>query len=389
MKERLFWPEREDLSDEWTRLLVSAQEGGATVSECFLAASRIDVDDDASWHREWKRLADLNDERGQAAIENGATSTARSNWLRALNYHLAAAFPFAAIDERHQIALRQARCSARKYLCHRRPAGEVVTIPWLGDRTLEGYFLPADASLPSPTVICIGEPGHRKEEFLFKLERYAAERGMSLLAVDLLGDGAGNDMETLNAGGNPATAIHHVMDYLVARDDVDENRIAIYADGWGSSFVARGIAFDRRFAAAVCDGGLWEMHEQAYLARRPGSIGSALGGSHPIARRIACPVLITIGEQGWLRADDVSRLVGQLIADGRDITLKVFTGLETAAAQAHADNPTLANEFIFDWIAARLAGGRACVKADRRGEPRGQDLRNPGQSSGKLSRADS
>jgi hypothetical protein len=27
---------------------------------------------------------------------------------------------------------------------------------------------------------------------------------------------------------------------------------------------------------------------------------------------------------------------------------------ETAATQGHVDNPTLANEYIFDWIAARL-----------------------------------
>ncbi len=40
--------------------------------------------------------------------------------------------------------------------------------------------------------------------------------------------------------------------------------------------------------------------------------------------------------------------------DGRDIALKIFTSDETAAAQGHADNPTLANEFIFDWIASRL-----------------------------------
>jgi hypothetical protein len=33
----------------------------------------------------------------------------------------------------------------------------------------------------------------------------------------------------------------------------------------------------------------------------------------------------------------------------------VFASAETAAEQAHADNPTLANEFIFDWLAARLA----------------------------------
>jgi hypothetical protein len=41
----------------------------------------------------------------------------------------------------------------------------------------------------------------------------------------------------------------------------------------------------------------------------------------------------------------------------RDITLKLFTAAETAAAQGHSDNPTLANEFVFDWIADRLECG--------------------------------
>jgi hypothetical protein len=36
------------------------------------------------------------------------------------------------------------------------------------------------------------------------------------------------------------------------------------------------------------------------------------------------------------------------------LTLKIFTQGETGSAQGHADNPTLANEFIFDWIASRL-----------------------------------
>jgi hypothetical protein len=35
--------------------------------------------------------------------------------------------------------------------------------------------------------------------------------------------------------------------------------------------------------------------------------------------------------------------------------LKVFTAEETGAAQAHADNPSLANEYIFDWLESRLA----------------------------------
>jgi hypothetical protein len=32
----------------------------------------------------------------------------------------------------------------------------------------------------------------------------------------------------------------------------------------------------------------------------------------------------------------------------------MFSTEETAASQGHSDNPTLANEFVFDWIADRL-----------------------------------
>jgi hypothetical protein len=64
--------------------------------------------------------------------------------------------------------------------------------------------------------------------------------------------------------------------------------------------------------------------------------------------------LITIGEHGWLEPERVNVLIEQLKTAQSNITLKIFTGAETAASQGHADNPTLANEFIFDWIADRL-----------------------------------
>ena len=65
-------------------------------------------------------------------------------------------------------------------------------------------------------------------------------------------------------------------------------------------------------------------------------------------------MLISTGERGWLKAERVRDLTEEIQADGRDVTLKIFTSEETAAAQGHADNPTLANEFIFDWVAGHL-----------------------------------
>ena len=71
-------------------------------------------------------------------------------------------------------------------------------------------------------------------------------------------------------------------------------------------------------------------------------------------RNIACPLLIAVGEHGWLQPQAVTEMVDRLKRGRDDVTLKVFESGDTAATQGHIDNPTLANEFIFDWIAARL-----------------------------------
>jgi dienelactone hydrolase len=353
----LHWPEREDLSLEFMRLLAAAQEGGSAVSECWLTASRIDFADEHSWHREWTRTADANNKRGAAALAEGNLVTARSNWLRAISYYQAAGFPFDLSEQNQQASIAAMRECAANYLRHREPTGEIVSIPWTADFALQGYFLPARATAaPAPAVICIGEPGHRKEEYLSKVARHAFERGMSLLAVDLLGDRPDTSFETLAAGHKLESSIGYVMDYLSGRDDVDSSRIGIIADSWGSSFVARGIAFDQRFAAAVCDGGIWEAHERSFLVRRAAARGDIIPctGTSRIMRNIACPLLIAVGEHGWLQPEAVTEMVDRLKRGRDDITLKIFESADTAATQGHIDNPTLANEFIFDWIAARL-----------------------------------
>ena len=358
LESQVQWPDSDEFSTEFLRLLGAAQEGGSMVAECFLAARRIDPNDRAnSWYREWIGIADLNNERANVAFERGHMLTAQSNWLRAINYYQASTFALDAADEKRQDALRAMRDCARRYIAHLSPAGEVVEIPWLEGHALEGYFLPAlTASGRTSVVVCMGDPGHRKEEYLFKVARYARERGMSLLAVDLLGSGAGTKFDEVVGRTDLESSVGQVMDYLTTRDDVDEHRIAILGDGAGSSFVARGVALDNRFAAVVCDGGLWDMHEHAFLMNRlswDGAGSKGIEGGWP-GRRFHCPVLITVGGQGWLESGIVTDLFERLKAYHPDISLKIFESSETAAAQGHHDNPTLANEFIFDWIADRL-----------------------------------
>ena len=133
------WPDNEDLSTELMRLLGAAQEGGSTVSECFLTANRIHPNDEQSWFQEWKKTGDVSAERADRAIARGNLLTAQSNWLRATNYYNAAMFPFDCADKRRHTVLASMRACARSYLKHRKPAGAAVEIPWLEGYPLEGY----------------------------------------------------------------------------------------------------------------------------------------------------------------------------------------------------------------------------------------------------------
>jgi dienelactone hydrolase len=249
------------------------------------------------------------------------------------------------------------KCAA-SYLHHAPAGGEIISIPWIEGRPLQAYLLqPPERRAASPMVICMGEPGHRKEEYLFKLARHASERGLALLALDLWGEDSEDCGAEVIAHPGITTIFSRVLDHLSERDDIDLSRIAVLADGWGSSFVARGIAAEPRIAAAACDGGLWDFHQRRFLARRAAGLGMNV---YPdifvsrVARNIECPLLITLGERGWLQAEQAEEFVDRLRSDGRDVTLRLFTSAETAAEQGHADNPTLANEFIFDWLSIRL-----------------------------------
>ncbi len=346
------WSEQDDLAGAITRLLEARPEGRAELAECLAVAQRIDASDDESWYREWMHCADAMKAAAADAVSSGRPELAFRKWSRAVDCYEAAACPFSSSRSRQAVVLSRMRECAREFLRCADPPGEVVTIPWRADYSLEAYFLPARCEAGrAPTVICIGEPGRRKETSLFKLAAHAEQRGLALLVVDLLGSGPDCRFEEIVGGRDLESAIASVTDYVTSRDDVDEGRIAILADDWSSSFVARGIALDPRYAAAVCDAGLWDIHERVFLSRRPGAgergrLSIAADGL--AARQIMCPLLVTVPERGWLRADIATRLIAQIKREHPDITLKIVSSAGADWLEADA--------FVFDWIAKRLAG---------------------------------
>jgi dienelactone hydrolase len=360
------WPGHEDYSFQFMRVLGAAQVGGSTVSECLLAASAIDPASEDSWYQQWMRTADRNRKRGDIALAGGHISTALSNWLRAANYYRTAQAFLGDGDARKAPMVDQMVACSQLYLRHTTPVGEVIDLAWSDGHRLQGYFLPAPGRSRRPAVVCIGASDQYKEEHLYRMPRYAHERGLSLLLIDLPGQGHRRQSERAFGRYDIETAISTWMDYLVERDDIDPRRIAVLGDGLGAAFATRGASFDDRFAAAVCDAGIWELHERAFLAARiaGGTVSQDFADDidqlcrSSTARNIRCPILVALGEHDWLDAEHVTQCCNSLIADGVNIDLKIFSASETAASHAQHDNPTIGSEFIFDWIADRLTRRR-------------------------------
>ncbi|MFQ3454909.1 dienelactone hydrolase [Bradyrhizobium sp. UFLA01-814] len=349
------WPDREDLSAEFVKVLAAAQEGGSTVSECWLTLSKINLGSENSWSGEWIKTAQLNEARAEISLQNGNMITARRNWLRATTYFHAAARPPGYANDLLKCAVDGMRRCATNFLNSRVPAGQVLSIPWTDDLSLQAYYLPSAFHDDGPVIVCIGEPGSYKEELIAKYAGHASERGFSLLAVDLLGTQTALPPEQLE-GRKFEAAMSRILDFLSETPGVDNTRIAIVADAWNSSLVARAAASDARFAAAVCDAGMWDSHERSFFYRQAGGNEQTgwLEEANPISRSIDCPLLVTAGEAGWLLPGTLIEFGDQLGSIHRDARLILFRRAETAAMQGHIDNPTLANEVIFDWLEDRL-----------------------------------
>jgi pimeloyl-ACP methyl ester carboxylesterase len=360
------WPANEDYSLQFLRLLGTAQDGGSTVSECLLAASGIDPACEESWYRQWKQAADLNKSRGDIAYARGHGQTALSNWLRAANYYRTAQTFMGIDDPRQGAAIAQMMACSQLYVRNAAPAVEMVEIPWGNDNSLQGYFLPPPgrAGRKVPVVLCIGGQDQYKEEHLCRMPRYAHDRGMALLLVDLPGFGHRRGSDEGFGRYDIETAISGWVDFLEARRDVNARKIVILGDSLGAALATRAACFDSRFAAAICDAGIWDLHERAFLAARMSGAQTMRDGiddhvdllcRSSIAARIDCPMLVALGEHDGLDADHVRRCCDALADTGCDIEFNVFCNTDAAALQPQGDYPTVANEFIFDWIADRMA----------------------------------
>ncbi|MEP9377280.1 alpha/beta fold hydrolase [Aquabacter sp. CN5-332] len=381
---------------QFFRALGLTYYGAADIGECLALASRIPDRDAERWYAEWTALAERIYDGGQASLVAGHRVSARGAFLRASNYFRASyTFLFEApLDPRAVRAYeRQAEAFARAMALMDTPA-ETVRIPFEGT-TLRGHFFqPHATGGPRRTLIITNGYDGTAEETFFYSGAAALARDYNVLVYDGPGQGHALIKDGVRLRPDWEAVVRPVMDYILARPEVDPQRVAMLGVSLGGFLAPRGASGEPRLAALVADPGQYSVLDEgrvhlppwigrqlpngnrlilAWLGRMLNkrmadvSEGWALrrgllvhGCKTPLeylkltaaytmeghAPDIACPTMICTTEGNGV-GQTARHLFDALTCEKR---FHVFTATEGAASHCEGGARSLFNREMFDWL---------------------------------------
>jgi hypothetical protein len=242
--------------------LGAAYRGAADVGEAFATADRITNGDADSWVSEWLATAEACRDAGADADSKGLRASALAYYRRAATYYATALYRFAgATDhspERELALWREQRACWERSLDLQSTPVERIAIPYEGT-TLKGYFFRAPDAEPGerrPLVVMNNGSDGATSVMWLEGGAAAAERGYHWMTFDGPGQQAALYEQNIPFRHDWEAVLTPVLDAVLSRPDVDEDRVALIGVSQAGYWVPRAIAFEHRFAAAVADGGV-------------------------------------------------------------------------------------------------------------------------------------
>jgi hypothetical protein len=374
----------------------------ADVGEMLATAGRITDGDADSWLHEWTATAGAVWVSAVRARRGGHWATALAHFRRAATHYATALYLISHSSEpdRQLDIWRRQRACWEQALEPSPVPGQRIAIPY-EDSALPGFFFPVGCSAggANPLVVVVNGSYQATSEIWAQAGAAAAERGYHWMTFD--GQGQQATLFECRIPFRPdwEAVLTPVLDAVLARADVDPNRVAVVGIGQGGYWVARALAFEHRFAAAVVDPGIddvvtaWtdrlpadmrrqrndrrqsafdrEMHlaelfapattEMIQFHGEPyGHNGGStfrlfvtVAGYHlgDEVRRISTPLLITEsdGEELW---PGQSRELYERLSSPNEIV--TFTAHEGARGHCEPLGQSLREARIFDWLATHL-----------------------------------
>ncbi len=245
-----------------------AYRQASDVGEVLATAERIKDGDDDDWVREWTATASACWADAQQAEAADHQVTATSFYRRAATYYATALYRIAGAahgnSNGHGIVPRQLDLWRRQRACWEKVvdlqpvSGERAAIPY-EDTTLPAYFFRAPDAAPGevrPLVIVNNGSDGATSQMLVDGGAGAAERGYHWMTFDGPGQQAALYEQRIPFRPDWEAVLTPVFDAMLARSDVDPDRIAVIGISQAGYWVPRALAFEHRFAAAIADPGV-------------------------------------------------------------------------------------------------------------------------------------
>jgi hypothetical protein len=384
-------------------LLGSAAYDGADAGEVLATVAEVKDGDFDSWCEAWTATATRVEEEAAAAEAAGHRATAFSRHLRASNYWFAVAFfvlgtKDGTAEDYHRLWRRHRDCFEAAAALAPTP-WERVAIPYEGTE-LEGWLFrgrPAGERAPL-LLLNNGSDGTVTDMWIMGAAAGVA-RGYNCLTFDGPGQGQALHEQGLYFRPDWEAVVTPVVDWALARDDVDPERIALQGVSQGGYWVPRALAFEHRIAAGIADPGVVDV-SRAVLNHTSKSMQKLLQNGEAekfdkeirlgerfskmirftmkfrtfpygtesgyemckaamemrideeTARRIECPLLVTDPENEQFWPGEPAVLAARV---GERATLMPFTAAEGADGHCEPKAPVLRAERIFDWLDETLA----------------------------------
>jgi len=393
-----------DFDFEIRTTIGQAFSGAADIGEVLAAVQGVGEKDYEGWFRAWLDLGDRIAAQAEASAERGHAVSAASGYLRAASYYATAVNAVASLPSEDELlpTFRKHRQAWDRWVDLVDLGIERVAIPY-EDTTMPGYLFRATGGGagthegPRPVLVVVNGSDGALTSLWSSAVSGAVRRGYDALVFD--GPGQQSMLFEHGVPFRPdwEAVLTPVVDFVLARPDVDADRLALYGISQAGYWVPRALAFEHRFAAAVADPGVVDVstswtehlpgnmkklldegedekfdrdmamgmkfsHELAstwrFRARPYGTTGYAETMRavlqytvQEVAGRIATPLLITDPEHEQFWPGQSERLAALTPSVS---TLARFTAAEGADFHVQPLARALTEQRMFDWLDERL-----------------------------------
>jgi hypothetical protein len=250
-----------------------AVEGAADIGEVLAATAGVGKNDHQAWFAAWNELAERTAGIADSAAAAGHRVSASDAYLRASAYYSTAVNAISALPDGGELAptFQKQRAAWDSFVALTPVRAERIDIPFELN-SLPGYlFRPTKEQATGATLVAVNGSDGSLAGLWATCVAPALKRGYTVLVFD--GPGQQSQLFERNIPFRPdwENVLTPVYDFLSRQQGVDPARIGLYGISQGSYWVARALAFEHRYAAAITDPGLVDV-STSWVSHLPKSL---------------------------------------------------------------------------------------------------------------------